>query len=164
MPLSMIEGDVFVTGSLSAQSMNVPANAVGNAEVEAAAGIEASKLQHQYGPCFSQASADATAEERVIHVVKGATGTIVAFRAGFRTAPDGSSSCDVDLKKNGTTILTAEITLDDSYTAYQLVTPAGFTSTSLVAGDVLSVQVKDIVSSNPPEGVFAQLVLREDAQ
>lgn len=163
MPLSIHEGDLYINGSLTAQTMNVPASAVGNSEVEAAAGIEASKLQHQYEPCFSQASADATAEERVIHIVKGATGTIVAFRAGFRTAPDASSSCDINLKKNGTTILTAEITLDDTYTAYQLVTPSGFTSTSLVTGDVLSVQVKDIVSSNPPEGVFAQLILREDA-
>ena len=136
---------------------------MGNAAVQAAAGINASKLEHQYQPVVSQAlGVDAASEARVIHVVKGATADVVAFRAGAVTPAGATTTVTVDLKKNGTTILSGVITLDNSQAAYELESAAGFTSTDLVTGDVLTVHFA-LTGSNEPQGCFAQLIVREDA-
>ena len=83
MALSVLEGDIYVNGSLVAKTFTAPTSSVSNDAIQASAGISASKLQHQYEPVYSQDSTtDAVVERRVIHIVKGATGSIVSFAAG----------------------------------------------------------------------------------
>lgn len=164
MGFSIIDGDVQVTGRLIAPTLTLTAGTVTAAAVQAAAGIEASKLEHQYQPVFSQeGGTDAAAEVRVVHVVKGATADIVSFHAGSVVAATGTGVCTVDCKKNGTTILSAVITLDNGNTAY-VVEAGTLAVTSAVAGDVFTVVVGGVASTVLPKGVFARLVIREDAQ
>ncbi len=158
-----IYGDVSITGRLMVQSFQLPSSAVNNAAVQALAGISASKLEHQYEKTFAQAIAiDCASEARVIHVVAGATGTLLSFKAGAVVVAGSTTTVDVDLKKNGTTVLTGTITLDNSQTAYQLVS-ATLASTAMAVGDVLSVHFT-LTGTNEPKGVFAQVNFREDAQ
>lgn len=165
MPLSTHAGDLFVNGSLIANSITLPANAVNDNAVAAAANLAASKLEHQYEPCYSQlATADAATDRRVIHIVYGATGSIVDFRVGAITAAGAASSATIDLKKNGSTVLSGTITLDNGTASLALEQPAGYTSTSLVTGDVLEVHITAVAGANLAKGLFAQLVVREKAQ
>lgn len=164
MPGGTIEGDLVVTGTIAAGNIALPASIVTNNSVQAGAGIAATKLQQQRDYCYAQESAtDCTSEARVVRRVVGATGTLVAFRAGNVVAAGAATTVTVDLKKNGSTVLSSTITLDNTTTAYTTVAAAGFTSASLVAGDVLEIVIT-LAGSNEPKGVFAQVTLREDPQ
>lgn len=132
-----------------------------NADIAAGAGVVATKIQHQHELTFAQPNTAATAETKVVHVVKGATGTIVAFRAGSIVAATSTGVATVNLKKNGTTVLSAVITLDNANTAY-IVEEGTISVPALAAGDVLTVEVA-VSSTVLPTGLFAQVVLREDA-
>ena len=76
----------------------------------------------------------------IAHVVVGATGTLRYFAAGNVSPLTGAATIAVDLKKNGTTVLTGTITLDSGDAAYAVVegTLDG-DEDDLVAGDVLTV-------------------------
>lgn len=163
----VIPNDVLVQGTLTATT-NVPsASTVNDAKVAAYAGtgsgVQASKLQQRFQPCYAQPGASSSADEqKIIHVVRGTAGSILAFKAGAVAVLVGDDTCTVDLKKNGTTVLSAPISLASSDT--NRVAKTGTLSVStLVAGDVLEVFV-DVTHSTGtlPKGVFASVELQED--
>ena len=142
---------------------NIGSGVIVDSHVAAGANISALKMQHQYAPLFAQANSAAASDTgRVIHVVKGATGTIVAFRAGSIVAATGNATVTIDLKKNGTTCLSAVITLDNANTAYVL-EEGTLSVTALVAGDVLTLVIVATVGTGAlPTGLFAEVVVREE--
>lgn len=141
----------------------LPDDCVGNDQVATGAGIAASKLEHQYEKNVTQPNTAATDETRVIHVVRGATATVQEFRAGSIAKAAGGATCTVDLKKNGSSILSSPITLDSGNSDY-VPESAAVTSPDLVADDVLTVVIDGTVGGGTlPTGVYADLVLREDA-
>jgi hypothetical protein len=138
------------------------AGSVMDADISPGASLDPTKMRHQYAPTYSQPLSTATTETRIIHVVKGATGSIVAFRAGSVTVAVGAATVTIDLKKNGTTCLSAVITLDTGNTVY-VVEEAALSVTALAAGDVLSIVITATAGGGTlPTGVFAQVVTRED--
>ena len=153
---------IFVAGNIGSRTLTVPAGTVFNAAVGSAAAIAATKMIQQNVLHVSQESGtDAADEEFCVHVVYGATGTSVAFEAGVVVAAAGAAVVAVDLHKNGTTVLSSTITLENSQTAYELVM-ATISTTSLVAGDVLEIIFDETIGGGTrPKGVFASLVLRE---
>jgi len=157
------DNDVYVAGSLiPVGGITLPSSSVTNTSVQAGADILASKLEHQHEIVFSQdIGVDCASQAKVVHVVYGTSGTIVAFKAGAVTVAGATTTVAVDLKKNGTTCLSSTITLNNTQTAYQLVTGT-LSVTTLTAGDVLSVHFT-LTGSNKPQGVFATLVLTEKA-
>lgn len=163
MATSNIQGNVNITGHLSAGSMTVPANTVLDDNVRSDADIEATKLQHQHQitRALSPHATAASTKREVLHSVYGATGTITSFSVGATVAPTGGDSVVVDLLKNGTTVLSGTVTLDSGNSNF--VPEDGTVSvTSLVAGDVLEVNVSS-VSGTTCKGLYARLVVREKA-
>lgn len=156
--------DVWVAGNLSAKSMTFPAGAVGNADVAGAAGLAATKLEHQYEPVFNQVHGSAAAtERRVIHVVRGATGDLISFKAGVVVANIGAATIDIDLLVNGSSVLSAAIQLDSGDAAYAIV-EGTITSATLAVGDVIEVDVTATAGGGTlGQGLFALPVIREDA-
>lgn len=162
--IGQLTGDLHIRGSLTATTLSPSAGVITNEMVSAAADIAASKLEHQHVLHYSQESDTTSAtEDHCIHVVRGATGSAVAFEAGSVTACTGNATITVDLHKNGATILTGVITLDSTNTAY--VVEAGTIDTATLAdGDVLEVVVVATVGTGAlGKGVFASCVIREDA-
>lgn len=167
MPFSTINSDVYVAGTLSAQTTALSAGAVADTQVSATAAIQATKLQQQHQPCYSQeGTANAAVERKVMHVVRGATATLVEFAVGAVTAATGNATATIDLKKNGSTVLTGTISLTSATAAYATAQPGGYTSTSLVAGDVLECHVTAVNAGSGAlaKGLFARLTLRETPQ
>jgi len=155
------EGDLHVTGNVSCGTLDYPALSLVNADVSASAAIAYTKLGHKHNKTYAQAG-NSVDETKVIHVVHGATCTLLNFECGVVTAFVGDS-CTIDLKKNGTTVLSAVVTLDDGDAAYAKV--AGTISTAGgVDGDVYTV-VQDFTTAagTPATGVWASLALVEDA-
>lgn len=161
MPASRHEGDLYVAGNLSASSFSAPAGSVTNAMVAASAGIDATKLEHQHRPIYAQ-NGTASSVTVPLHCVRGATGTLLQVQAGTIAACAGAATITVDVKKNGTTVLSSAITLDNGNTAR--VAEAGTLSvTSLVAGDLLEVVITATAGGGTlGTGLWVQLTLEED--
>jgi len=156
---NIIKGDVDIQGALSASSMTLPNSSVTDGKVAAGAAISADKIEFRKRDTYSQPNTTPTAETRVIHKVRGATGTVNGFSAGTIVAAS-SGSLTADLKVNGSSILTAPITLDNGNTAY--VDEAGtIASPSLVEGDVLTVVIA--VSSHNGTGLWVDYEIDETA-
>ncbi len=164
--MSRIDGDLTVGGTLTPKYINLPAGSVSNNSVEAGAAMDADKLEHQHQPCYAQESdTTAAAEDFVLHVIRGATGQMMAFSAGCVVANIGAAVVTVDLHKNGSSMLTAAITIDSGDAAYAIVEgtidPA---KEDLVVGDVLELVVTVAAGGGTlGKGVFAQAVIVEDA-
>jgi len=164
-PPTIFPGDVHIRGSLCPTSLSPPDGCIDDDAVQAAAGIKASKLQHQHRVGYAQESATLAADEsRVLHTVFGATGTIENFEAGSVVACTGTDKVEIDLLKNGVSILTAKITLDSTSTAY-IVVEAAIATATLVDGDVLEVSIDATAGTGVlAKGVFVSLTVHEDAE
>lgn len=164
MGYSRIESDVHIAGHLSANSMTAPAGTITNAMVNGSANIAATKLQHQYSKAYSQESDTASAaEDYIVHVVYGTTGSAIAFEAGSVTLCTVDAEITVDLHNNGASILTTPIVLDTGNTEY-IVESGAIDSASLSDGDVLEVVVTVSAGGGAlGKGVFTSLIIREDA-
>src|SRR6476646_2358954 len=116
-------GDVQIQGTLYAVGFTPPALSISDAQIAAAAAIAASKVIHQHRAFYAQGSGTtAAAATQVIYVGYGTTAAAIDFKAGAIVANIGAATCTVDLKKNGSSILGAVITLNNTQTARQLVT------------------------------------------
>ena len=91
-----VEEEGQFRGAVTLLSVNLPAGSVADATVASAAGIAASKLEHQHRLIYSQESdTTAASEDRVIHVVEGATGDIQSIKAGSVVANIGAATITV---------------------------------------------------------------------
>ena len=163
---NIVQGDQVVTGQLVAQGGFVPpAGSIGDAAIAAAAGLSASKLQHEHRKSYAQESATAAADEaRVLHTVRGAAGTIKSFVAGAVVPAVGDAIVEIDLLKDGVSVLDAAIEVNVAHAAYEVV--AGTIDTPTVAaGDVLEVSIDGTIGTGTlAKGVFCELSVREDAE
>ena len=141
----------------------VPDGSFGNAQIGTTNPIAANKVDHQYAPILAQVDGSAaSAETRVVHVAKAA-GTVEQFQAGPVVAATGDSTVTIDLHKNGSSILTATITIDNGDAAYAKV-PAAIDDDEYVAGDVFEIVITVSAGTGTlPQGVWAQPIFREAA-
>jgi hypothetical protein len=159
---SQLDGNIHVNGTLTMKSIVLPADSVLDASIPAGANVNALKLQHQHRILYAQPYDDCGDERKVLHVVVGATGTIQQFVAGMVAPCIGAAEITVDLLKNGTTILTAPITLDAGDAAYELVA-AAVDDDELAQDDVLeiSVTLDPAGGTEAGSGLFAALTVNE---
>lgn len=163
--VNRITGDtVFVDRLIPQGGIDLSTNCVGDEQFKTSSPLAAEKQQHQYTKTYAQASATtAAAESRVVHVVRGATAEIIAFVAGLVGACVGDATVSLNLKKNGTTVLSSVVTLNNGHSARQTVAGT-LSTTALVAGDVLEVTVTVSAGTGTlGTGAFAQVTLHEDS-
>jgi hypothetical protein len=159
--MNRIEGDLLVTKSVQCGSIKLPANAVGDAVFNTADPLTAEKAEHQYMPGYSQPSGSAVTSYTGPLFVARAAGTVEEFRAGSIVACVGVATITVDLRKNGTTILTSVITLDNANTA-RIFEDATITTAAYVAGDWFDIVVTATAGGGTlGQGLFVQGVFRE---
>lgn len=157
-----VEGDLQVTGRIYGGSMTLPAGSVSDAGVAADAAIAASKLVHYYKPVWSQPNTTATAETRTLFRATAA-GEVLAVWAGSIVAATGDSTVTIDVKKNGTTILSASIVLDNANTARvaEAGTIAG--TATLASGDWVEAAITISAGTGTlPTGVAVGLTIEEN--
>lgn len=160
---TIIGGDLRVRGAIIPGSIRMPAGSVTDDGVAAGADISAAKLVHRHNAVWQQPNTAATAETRTIHVVRVA-GIISEILAGSIAAAIGDSTVTIDVKKNGTSVLSSAIVLDNSNTAR--VPELGTINTSVddvVADDWLEVVITISAGTGTlPTGVFVQVLIEED--
>ncbi len=158
-----VDNNLVVPGQLVCGVFFPPDGCITNAAVALATPIDAEKIEQQktISRDLCAHGVDFAAVRKHLHTVQGATGTLLKFQAGNSTAAGATTTVTIQLKKNGSNILSAAITLDSTNTAFTgLESAAGFSSAALVAGDVLEVDAT-ISGTNEPQGVFVTLVLNE---
>ena len=164
MAQSISDGDFFVQGTLGARVLRVPAGTILDAAVGGQAGIDAAKLDHEHRLTYSQeAATNAALDNKVVHVVAGTAGTLVAVEAGAVVAATGNALVKFDILKGGATVLASQITLSAGIAAYSLV-PGTISTASLLDSNVLSVKVA-LASAGTgalPKGIFASVRVTED--
>lgn len=157
-----IEGDLQVTGRVYSGSLTIPAGSVSNAGVAADADIAASKMTHYHYPLWSQPNTTATAETRTLHKAVAA-GEVLSVWAGSIAKAVGDSTVTIDFKKNGTTILSSTIVLDNANT--NRVAEAGSISgtATYVAGDWFEAVITISAGTGTlPTGVAVGMKIEED--
>lgn len=154
--------ELHVKGSLTCKTFSPPASCITDAAVAAAANIDADKLQHRFRVTFNQIHGSvATTERRPVYCAR-TTGVVYSIKAGSVVACSGAATITVDLKKNGTTMLTGVITLDNANTAY-IVESGTLSVTSLVAGDMLEIVVVATAGGGTlGQGLFVTVDIDED--
>lgn len=169
---SRLEGDHYVNGNLSSKTFTAPSGSITNDSIQASAGISASKtVRHEsinvelFGPAVSVA-----AVTKWLHIVRGATGTIVAFEAAIAVAADDvSRTIDVDLHKSTgggsfASVLSASADFTNSSTV-RVPVAATISSAGLVDGDILAVVVAVAGGSgNQATGLTVTLTIEETYQ
>ncbi len=163
--MSVINGDLSVTGNFNAGGLYLPASSVGDTQVAAGAAIQSSKLQQQRVRSIAdKTTVTATSYQQIVAIIVGATGTLQQVSATEKVANIGGATVTVDLLKNGTTILTAVLTRSSADTAMVAEAVTAFTSVALVQGDVLEIKfVATTGGGTLATGMFAQVKYLEDA-
>lgn len=163
--LNRIQSNMEFYGEVKLLNAAIYNACIGDTQVKSTDPISADKIEHEHRAGYAQESATTAADEaRVLHVVMGATGTLRAFKAGVVVACVGDSEIEIDLLKDGVTVLTAPITITSAHAAYEIVV-ATISSASVVAGDVLEVSIDATVGTGTlGKGVFATLDLAEDVE
>jgi hypothetical protein len=163
---SLIDSDMYVNGNLAAKQLGVPNGTITQSMMApntgSGQGILASGVQQQY-VLYSKQDNNTTpvARTEVIHVVIGQKCNLQSVKFGLTVACTGSDSVVVDLKKNGTSVLSGPVTLNlASGTTPQAGT---ITTPAAVAGDIITFVVTTVTGTSM-KGLYAQLVPREDAQ
>jgi hypothetical protein len=154
-----------VLGTLTANLLNVPLGAITDTMVSASADIAATKLQKQFQENYSNtdSATSAISEQRVLHTVRGSTGTVNEIAAGAVAVLVAPATCTIDLLKNGASILTSTIALAAGDTP-RVVKFGTLSSSAVVAGDVLEIKVTATAGGGTlPKGVYARLTVTENA-
>jgi hypothetical protein len=142
-----------------------PAACIGDDQIEADAFIAATKLEHQHLERYSQPNTTTTSETRIIHEANGA-GVLIEFNAGNISHCLTTATITVDVLKNGVSVLTSVLTLDNTNTnrVSESAAIAGG-SNSYVDGDVFEIVIVASASGGTiGTGFFCSGVFREAAE
>ena len=139
MATSFPEG-IIVTGPATFTGPTyLPPGVVSDAQVAGNAATATGKQLHKHRKTYGQSGTVVTATIP-IHVVIGTTALLVAIKVGMITLCAGAATVTVDLKKNGTSILAAVITLNSGNTARVCVSGT-ISNTAAAAGDFFELVV-----------------------
>jgi hypothetical protein len=141
---------------------------IANADVSAAAGIKASKLEGEHAFSYS-ATGTIAAATYYLHTVRGANLTLLNFYAAITetVATGADRTVNVDLQKSTgggafATVLSATIQFTNGSTA-RVVSSATISSAACVVGDLLRVVVTVAGAAGAQAlGLIATLHVRED--
>lgn len=139
--MSVINDNLHINGQLSCENFTPPASCVTDNSVSTTAAIDPDKLINRFRRGHAQVHGTAGTTQRIpIHIAKFA-GTITGARAAMSVKPVGDSTHSIQLKKNGSNILSSAIVMDSGNTNYVLEETAGYTSTSYAAGDFFEADI-----------------------
>lgn len=167
--------DLHVEGNFTAKAIGLPASCVTDAAIAPGANIDAAKIAGRFTipvELFAAGTTVASLASRLLHIVRGATGTLIALRAVAITAPvGGDRKFTVDLQKSTSggafaTVLTTPLEFSVATSAADRIAKTAVINTSgLVAGDLLQLVVTASGSTGTQgAGLLVDLLLDEKPQ
>jgi len=161
---STFDGDLHVQGTLSSTKANFPADSISNKQVAAGAAIVSTKFVQRLRKNWFQGG---TVVDDVVGVaiITGATGTIVSVSACLtESVCIGAAIIDIDLFKNGSTILSGTFQID-SADALRAILTGTISAAGLVVDDVLEFDINETTGGGTQgAGILIEVVYDEDPQ
>jgi hypothetical protein len=155
--------DLVVANTLVVGSLVIPNQTITDAMVNNAAAISDDKLRHKYSIDYAQNHGTAVAAQRKAVYVANAAGTMTDVLAGVTVANAGAATITVNVKKNGTNVLSSAITITSSHSAFASVVGT-FSVGTYVAGDVFEVDVTVAAGGGTiGQGLFVKMLASEAA-
>lgn len=165
--VSQIDGDFHVNGTISASRMTIPASAVQNDDIEASAGIDATKLIHQYALSYDQTTAsDVTAATKFLHTFRSAASIIAVDVTPISVPTTGDKTFAVDLHKGSSgsafaSILSSVVTIGQT-DVDRTQRSGSISNSTAVDGDMLKLVLTTTGSTgNQGKGVLVTVWTRE---
>lgn len=161
---TVFSGPVVVTGNFSCSSLSAPAGCISDTAIVVPSagsnGINTTKLNHRQHVRYSQAEGSSIATEtRIVWLTNGTQASFVSVRAIEKTASSGGDTVTVDIRKNGTSILSGATPI--SVTGTSVVTGIITTTTSTVGDYVEVVVTATHTSGTLGQGLYVDLIVDE---
>lgn len=113
-------------------------------------------------PCSDESTA-ITAGTGKITIPWPYDATIISVKANLTTAQSSGNIFTVDVNKNGTSILSTKLTIDNTETSSNTATtPCVISNTSLIEDDLISIDV-DQIGNGTAKGLKVTIVMRQPA-
>lgn len=161
-PANTVNGDLAVAGTITALDIDYPQGSIENVDVKSTAGIAASKQEHQHAIRARQVGTS-TSETIPLYSVLGATATVREVAVGNVVACIGAATVVVDIKKNGTTILSSTIELNSTTPVANDMKHGTISVEGAVLDDVFSAVVTATAGGGTlATGVLIELRMDED--
>jgi hypothetical protein len=157
--------DVIVNGTITANNIVIPLNSVGDAQFKTDDPLTAEKQIHQHLARFAIASATTAADtQEPIHQGFGA-GVIYAAYASVVDPCVGAATIDIDILKNGVSILSTDFKITNSHDAYEKIDAGIADPVSYSVDDFFEVVI-DVTAGGGTigKGLIVTLVLRENPE
>lgn len=164
--VATFDGDVFFRGNLRMNSIVLPDAAITDeAQIQAGVMIDAAKLRRRLVISERGISAtSATTKTVTTHIVYGATATAISVKARLTTKCTSGATVTVDVKKNGTTILSAPISFADTDSDGDI-KDGTISVDDFVADDVITfVFTATAGGGSVGTGMTCQLIIDEDPE
>jgi hypothetical protein len=167
----MIKGDSHVTGTITCGGFVPPPGSITNAAIQAAAGIDTTKVDHRHAITYQQAPGTAiVAATHDAHICR-ANGVVLALEAAITgaIATGGDRTVDVDVQLGNAaagfaTILTGTVQFTNSSTLRAVVSGT-VASDDLADGDILRIVITVAgAAGNQAQGLVVTITLDEEAQ
>lgn len=153
---------LVVDGPIRCTTFYPPSQCIPDSAIQSGANVDASKLEHTHRKTYFKAGTAAT-ETVPIHLVNGATASNLYVRAGSIAIAVGSATVEIDVKKNGTSVLSATTTLNSSNTARTAV-ELNVTTFTAVANDLYELVITATAAGGTiPTGLFVEFEIDEVA-
>lgn len=160
------QGNLIIGGTLKvAGGIVFAVNSLNGTAINPASPVPTASQTHQHTSEYSEpnATTHAAIGDKVLHACRG-NGTIKELAVGTIGLCTGTAAITIDLKKNGTTVLTGVLTLNSSNTAKLAVAASLGASLTFVSGDVLEIVTTASAGSGAVgTGFFCRLTVDEDA-
>jgi hypothetical protein len=112
-----LQGNLIINGRVTPKELDYPVGSLTNAGLSPSADLETHKMRHQYRGVHADKSGTTTAAFSAVLFHAHGTGELKGFRVGNIAPCIGDSTITVDLKKNGSTVLSSTVVLDNANTA-----------------------------------------------
>lgn len=158
--------DLIVERLYVSSVAQLPQASIGNTQISPTAAIAASKVTQQRVIPFRDGNSDDAAATKTFPLAAAVgAGAYVRFSAGLIDACAGAATVTVDLLKNGSTVLDAPITLDNSQADRELVDAVfDLPIVEPAADDVFEVAIVATAGGGTlGKGLFGHLIINEAA-
>jgi len=160
--LNVLDTDTYCRGTFGANAIRYPSGSITDNDIASLADIAARKLQHTYSPSRSwESTVIAPDGEYGLHHVRGVKATVVGFSITALDPCTVDAEIEVDLLKNGVSVLSSPATLNATVSAYTQIAAPVATSGG-TTGDTYSIAITSAAGAGVlAKGLSVQLEVIE---
>lgn len=162
-PATVLPGNVYAENLVVGGSVSFPTGSINPEALSTSDQASPLSVTQQHAMRYAQEVGPVAATYRQVIGRARSTGTVVRVYAGCVTPAVGDSEVEIDVLKNGVSIMTAVVTINSSTVAFESKTGL-VTTSSFSAGDIFEANfVASMNTGTLPEGCWLEVWTNEIA-